>query len=115
MSTTEESSPATDAAEDLFDAIADAAAAQQQPQTIDEGVTEGDRIADERFVVAAFEDAASKHTWEGTRGMQAWGAKGLIAISLPIKQCGFDLRPDYQYPILRFDITQVHPEGLRVG
>ena len=61
MSTTEES---TDAAEDLFDAIADAAAAAQQPQT----VTEGDRIADERFVVAAFDDAASKHTWEDTRG-----------------------------------------------
>ena len=46
-------------AEVIFDAIADAAAAA--PPII-QNVTEEDRITDERFVVGAFEAAASRHT-----------------------------------------------------
>ena len=52
-------------AEDIFDAIADSASTA--PPLI-ENLSEEDRIADERFVVGAFEAAASNHTWQSDRG-----------------------------------------------
>ena len=52
-------------AEDIFDAIADSASTA--PPII-ENLSEEDRIADERFVVGAFEAAASNHTWQSDRG-----------------------------------------------